>query len=213
MTKLETFRALRRAMKDPDRIGDAAVLKGELAGGGARPEIEAQLRGMAQTFPRVDADALRQLPRGTLGREYAEFLHGAGLHPFKLSAEIDPAMLERNMFIARYGLLHDVFHVLTGFDTTWAGELGVWAFVAAQGYTRGHWIAVFMACLIYPFLAPLQIPRLWRNLRRGIAMGRAAATLIVVPFETMWERSVDDLRRELDIEPADELPNLVAAHL
>jgi ubiquinone biosynthesis protein Coq4 len=211
MNKLEVFRQFRRAARDPDRIGDVAVLKGELAGGGARPEIEAQLRGMARTFPKVDAEGLRQLPRGTLGREYAEFLHAAGLQPFKLSDQIGPEMLERNIFIARYSLLHDVFHVLTGFDTSWAGEAGVWAFVAAQGYKRGHWIAVLMACLVYPCFAPTQIPRIMRNIRRGIRMGRRSRTLIVVPLETMWERSVDELRRELDIDPAGELTNLVAA--
>lgn len=205
MTKLETFKALREAMRDPTRIGDVGIYKSELAGGGAREEIEQALASMGDTFPEVDLDELGALPRGSLGREYAEFLRANELEAFRISDRIGPELLRRNMFIARYSLFHDVFHVLTGFDTSPAGELGVWSFVAAQRYSAGHWLAVLAALLIYPFLAPRQILTQWRNLRRGIRMGRRAATLITVPFETMWERPVAQLRRELSVEPAAEL--------
>ncbi len=197
-TRWETFVALRRAMRE-GRLGDVAVYKGELSGGRARPEIEAALAGMAQTFPCLDVDALRRLPKGTLGRDYADLLDANGLLPFVLSDEIDRELLQRNIFIARYGLVHDMFHVLTGFDTSWAGELGVWAFVAAQRYSWTHVIAVVVACIIYPLRAPLQIPRLWRNLWLGLRMGAAARPLITVELERMLDRDVDELRRELGI--------------
>jgi ubiquinone biosynthesis protein Coq4 len=200
MTRWETFRALRRAMRE-GRIADVAVYKGELAGGHARPWIEAALAGMAQTFPRIDVDALRRLPPGTLGRDYVDLLAANGLEPFVLSDEIDTELLQRNIFIARYGLVHDMFHVLTGFDTSWAGEMGVWAFVAAQRYAWAHVLAVLLACIVYPLRAPLQIPRLWNHLWLGLRMGRAARTLITVELETMLDRNVDDLRRELRILP------------
>lgn len=205
MTKLETFKALREAMRDPTRIGDVGIYKSELAGGGARKEIEQALETMGDAFPAVDLDALAELPRATLGREYAEFLRANGLEAFRISDRIGPELLRRNMFIARYSLFHDVFHVLTGFDTSPAGELGVWAFVAAQRYSAGHWLAVLAALLVYPFLAPRQILKIWHNLRRGVRMGRQARTLITVPFETMWDRPVAELRRELDVDPASEL--------
>lgn len=107
--------------------------------------------------------------------------------------------------------MHDVYHVLTGFDTSWAGELGVWAFVAAQRYSKKHWIAVVLGCLLYPILAPRQIPRLWRNLWAGIAMGRRSDSLILVPFEKLWARDVGELRSELGIDaPAHELDPVIA---
>lgn len=211
MTKLELFKTLREAMRDPARIGDAALYKSELVGTRARPEIEAQLADLPTPLPEVDLDALRGLERGTLGREYAEFLGANDLQPFRISADVDPALVRRNIFTARYSLLHDVFHVLTGFDTRWAGELGVWAFVAAQGYAGGHWGAVVMACLLYPFLAPRQIPHLWRNLRLGVRMGRRARTLITVELETMWDRPVDELRAQLGIVPAHELERQIVS--
>ena len=211
MTKRELFRELMRIKRDPARIGDLAVLKAELIGYRARPEIEAKLRAMAEPCPEIDLDALARLPRGALGRELVEFLAAHRLSPFRLTDALDPEMRKRQVFTARYGLLHDVFHVLTGFDTSWAGELGVWSFVAAQRYAPLHRVAVILASIVYPFLAPLQIVRIWRNRRLGRAMGRAAASLIEVPLETMWDRPVAAIRKEMGIVPARDLEDIVVA--
>lgn len=205
MKKTEAFRAFRSAIADPERIGDAAVYKSELGGARARPEIEARVRSLAVPFPHVELEPLRSLPRGTLGREYAELLHANDLQPFRLSDRLEPEVLERNLFMARYALLHDVVHVLTGFDTSWSGEAGVWGFVAGQGYRWTYWLAALMACAFYPLATPLRTLRIWRNTLRGIRMGRRAHTLITMPLETMWERPVDELRDGFRIEPASEL--------
>lgn len=200
MRKRDVLSALLEARRDPERIGDFAILKSELAGSRARPEIEAQLHALPEACPRVDLQALARLPRGTLGREYAEMLEANGLQPFRISGALDPEIVRRNIFTARYSLTHDVFHVITGFDTSWAGELGVWAFVAAQNYARSHLLAVFLACLLYPVLSPRQIPDLVRNLRRGWAMGKAADPLVTVPWEQLWDQDVDLLRHRFDVQ-------------
>lgn len=205
MKKIEAFRAFRTAIKDPDRMGDAAVYKSELGGARARPEIEAELRDLHTPLPDVTVEPLLELPRGTIGREYAELLGANGLHPFRISDQLEPEVLRRNVFMARYALLHDVVHVLTGFDTSWAGEAGVWGFVAGQRYLWTYWIAAAMACLIYPLFAPWQVLRIWRNALRGIRMGRRARMLIAMPIERMWERPVVELRADYRIEAASDL--------
>src|SRR5690606_31365296 len=101
------------------------------------PQTLSRLRALGP-FPDIDPVPLRELPRGTLGREYIALLDANGLTPFRISAQLDPALLDRHAFVARYSLVHDIFHVLTGFDTSWSGELGVWAFVAAQRYAHAH---------------------------------------------------------------------------
>lgn len=205
MKKIEAFRAFRAALKDPARIGDAAVYKSELGGARARPEIEAKVAALGETFPNVELEPLLGLPRGTIGREYAELLQTHGLQPFRISDQLPRDVLQRNMFMARYALLHDVYHVLTGFDTSWAGEAGVWAFVAGQRYLWTYWIAAIMAVVIYPLFAPWQALRIWRNALRGARMGRRAATLITLPIEQLWDRPVAELRRDHHIEASDEL--------
>jgi hypothetical protein len=98
MTKRELFRELLRAKRDPARIGDMAVLKSELLGYRARPDLDAKLRAMAQPCPEVDLEGLGRLPRGTLGREYAELLAANRLSPFRLTAALDPGVRERQVF-------------------------------------------------------------------------------------------------------------------
>jgi ubiquinone biosynthesis protein COQ4 len=212
MTKLQTILELRRALSESGRLGDVAVLKADLFGATRlRPDLQAQLADAVAPAADVDLEALRRLPQGSLGRSYAELLDRNDLEPFRLTDQVPREVIDRQLFVARYGLVHDIFHVLTGFDTSWAGELGVWAFVAGQRYARTHWVAVILACLLYPILAPRQIPRLWRNLRAGLAMGRRARALIVVPFEKLWACEVTVLRRELGIDaPAHELDEVIA---
>ena len=209
-TKRQVFAELRRAMTDPDRLGDVSVLKSELAGTRARPQVEAELGALAEPLPRIDLEALRGLPVGTLGRGYADFLQANRLHPFALSGRLPPAIVRRNIFMARYGLVHDVFHVLTGFDTSLAGEIGVWAFVAAQRYALGHWLAAIVGLFVYPVLAPRRTLAIWRNFSRGRSMGRRARPLIALPFQDLWTRPVDTLRRELRIDAAPELDRVLA---
>ena len=48
-------------------------------------------------FPDVDPIPLRGLPRGTLGREYVEFLDANGLAPFRLSPGFDRSIVDRNL--------------------------------------------------------------------------------------------------------------------
>jgi ubiquinone biosynthesis protein COQ4 len=206
MKKSQVISELRRAWRDPARAGDAAIYKSDLLGSlRARAEIEQAIMELPSPYPDVDVDALAALPRGTLGREYIEFLRANGLQPFRISDQLDRGVLRRNVFVARYSLVHDIFHVLTGFDTRYAGELGVWAFVVGQRYHPRHWRLVAVACLLYPLLAPLQIFRMWRNLRLGRRIGRRAACLVTVPFEQCWSTPVAELRDELGIEPAHDL--------
>ncbi len=204
MTRREAYRKFREALRDPDRVGDAAMYKAHLLGIPTEPGLARELLALGE-LPRVDVEALRELPRGTLGREYVEFMASRDLHPFVVDPQFEREVLERYIGIARYAVFHDVFHVLTGFDTRWSGELGVWAFVAAQRYEPMHRFALAMACLFYPLIAPLQIPRLWKNLRRGLAMGRRADRLLSLPLERWWARPVAELRTELHIDAADEL--------
>ncbi|MBC8071853.1 MAG: hypothetical protein IAG13_26235, partial [Deltaproteobacteria bacterium] len=198
MTRREAYRKFRIALRDPARVGDAAMYKAHMLGIPTEPRHAHELLALGE-LPRIDIEALRELPRGTLGREYVEFMAARGLHPFVVDSALERDVLERNIGIARYAMMHDVFHVLTGFNTRWAGELGVWAFVAAQRYEPMHRFALAMGCLLYPLLAPLQIPQLWKNLRRGLAMGRRADRLLYLPLERWWARPVAQLREELHI--------------
>lgn len=199
MTTLELLRKIRAAQADPAMIGDVPVYKGELSGARARPEIEAQLDAVRGYAPAVDLDALARLPDGTLGREYVRFLQTNNLQPIVLTGNCDPEMVARNAFTVRYAIIHDMVHVLIGFDTSWPGEVGVWAFVGGQNYSRGFRVTAVVALMVALVRCPLRLGEAWRCFRRGWGIGKRAKLLLAVRLEEHFARPLDELRAELAI--------------
>ena len=70
-------------------LGDVAVLKFD-AMARAPKGMNERLHALRGYRPRVDVDELRQLPEGTLGREYARFLDANGITPLSISKRIAP---------------------------------------------------------------------------------------------------------------------------
>ncbi len=202
MTRSQLIREIRAALADPARIGDVPALKSELGGTRARPEIERQLDPVRGYHPRLDLDALAALPAGTFGHEYERFLRTNELQPIVLTGALDPELVARNAFVVRYGIIHDMVHVLTGFDTTWPGEVGVWAFVGAQNWSATFRAGGVAALAIAPLRCPLQLGRAWSCWKRGRAMAKRAPLLITLRLEEWLERDLEEVRAELGLEGA-----------
>ena len=199
MSTRELLRAIREAQADPARIGDVPVYKGELSGAQARPEVEVQLDAVRGYAPVIELDALAELPAGTLGREYLRFLQAHALHPITPTGNCDPEMVARNAFTVRYATIHDMVHVLTGFDASWPGEVGVWAFVGGQYYSRGFQVTAVVALLAALVRCPLSLGQAWRNFRRGWAMGKAAKLVLAERLEDHFDGRLEPLRAQLGI--------------
>ena len=183
------------------RMGDAAALKGAALGSPAYPEIDAKLAALAEPFPAIDVEALRRLPEGTFGREYARFLDDQGLKPFIVSREVAEEVSCSSRLDVRYTLLHDAFHVLLGFDATLVGELGVWGFVSAQHYSPAYDRAVRMGRRLYPLIRPGRGPA-WREaITRGETLARQAPCLIAEPLERLFPLPLTEARAQLGLVP------------
>ncbi len=202
MTRWQLFREVRAAMADPARIGDVPALKSELGGTRARPEIEKQLDAVRGYHPQLDLAELAALPAGTFGHEYERFLRLNELQPIALTGALDPELVARNAFVVRYGIIHDMVHVLTGFDTTWPGEVGVWAFVGAQNWSATFRVAGFAALAVAPLRCPLQLRRAWACWKRGRAMAKRAPLLITLRLEEWLTRDLEEVRGELGLADA-----------
>lgn len=98
----------------------------------AAPEaLAGQLDEFVLPDPLPTLDALRFLPDGTLGREYARFMDENGLTPDALERPPqDATKLEE--FRAHMRGCHDIWHVATGWTPDLLGELGLQAFYLAQ---------------------------------------------------------------------------------
>jgi len=131
-----------RLVRDPNRLGEVFEIADHLMAA-APPARTAMLvdevkrtpegvRAMADK-PRVgsfDMAALGKLPPGTLGRAFADHMRDNKLDPSALPSL--PSGTELEFFRAHLYETHDIFHVVTGFSTDVAGELGLQAFYLAQ---------------------------------------------------------------------------------
>ncbi len=182
------------------RVGEEAALEGFDAMALANPVAEAMLKDRYLS-PTPDVAHLATLPDGTLGKEFERYLTDNGLDPNLLreSAFIQ-AHHERGEdvgYLAERGFqLHDMFHVLTGFDTTPLGEVRVVSFTVAQ--TPAPYPAMIIASrpLQMVLYKPQLLPAVMDAITEGWALGRRARPLMGVHWEEHWERPLAELRRE-----------------
>ena len=184
------------AAKNSGNLGDFAILKSDLLGAKVTPEVADKLRSVVGYYPPIDLEKLSQYPQGSFGREYAEHMHKNHLQPLNISPELDE-IAKRNVFALRYVVTHDIFHVLLDFDTSYAGEIGVLAFAAAQNYSNSLKISLRLAKLLYPLLAPQQIKAIFVNLQRGHELGNKAEFLLGYRFEEHWAEPINEVRQRL----------------
>jgi ubiquinone biosynthesis protein Coq4 len=190
---LRTYRAYRAGAP----LGDVVVLKLDAfsAPPGETLRSLERVRGWA---PEQDLAILRELPSGSLGREYARFLDANGIEPLEISHDVKERFRD-NPYALRYTTTHDLHHVLTGFDTGLAGEAGVVAFNVGQGSAPVGRGMLWAIRLIYGLLSPTQARRIWHNIRVGLEMGRRAELVIAEPFESDFELPLGRVRAKLGI--------------
>jgi ubiquinone biosynthesis protein Coq4 len=190
---LETIRAFRAGAP----LGDVVVMKLD-ALASPPPEMLHRLEALHGYAPDQDADALRKLPAGTLGREYIRFLDANGLAPLVVS----PALKERyrtNPWVLRYTATHDLHHLLTGFDTGLAGEAGVVAFNVGQGAAPiGRRMLGFVR-RYYSWISPGQARAIRHNVALGLELGRNAELVLAQPLESFFAEPLQQVRNKLRI--------------
>ena len=198
---MATLRRFAKAIKDYyqyGKAGDIAYLKIELLRIGGNDNILAQLEDVASYYPTIDLDELGQLTEGTLGYEYARHMKQHNLHPLEISSDLIEAA-KADPFALRFIATHDIFHVLLGFDTSYAGEVGVLGFTIGQDYSKFLKAYEPLVKHLYPLIFRSQAKQIRANFSRGKAVGEQAQCLLAYPFEANWSRPIDDLRTELGL--------------
>jgi len=162
----------------------------------APADVADQFEPLQGYFPEVDVEALQQLPAGTLGREYARFLVATGIeHPnFSTAARQE---FHTEAYTVRSFVTHDFYHVLSGFDTGLAGELGVLALTSAQGsLARGF---VVVGQIFASLISPTQAGRIRQNVRAGTTIGKQAKLLSSQRIEDQFARPLAEVRADYNI--------------
>jgi ubiquinone biosynthesis protein Coq4 len=186
------------AYKNSENLGDFAILKSDTLGAKASPEVAKELENLVGYHPKIDLDKLIEYPEGSLGREYAEHMKRNHLQPLNISPELED-VAQRNVFALRYVVTHDIFHVLLGFDTSYAGEIGVLTFAATQNYSQSLKVGFWFAKILYPIIALTQIKAILENQRKGKELAQKAKFLLGYRFEEHWNESLDKVREDLGL--------------
>jgi len=186
------------AYKNSQNIGDFAILKSDILGAKVSPEVADKLQNVAGYHPLIDLEKLIEYPEGSFGRKYAEHMKRNNLQSISVSPELKD-VAQRNVFALRYAVTHDIFHALLGFDTSYAGEIGVLAFAVAQNYSKSLKIGLWLAKILYPIVAPVQIKAIITNQRKGKELGRKTKCLLGYRFEEHWDESLIKVKEDLGL--------------
>lgn len=198
MLSWNDIRTLNRARRSGASLGDIAAMKFAMLAGPAETRSE-RLRDMPGGCLEVDMASLRRLPDGTVGREYARHLDDNGLSPLDISDAVK-ARYAADPYPLRYTTTHDLVHVLTGFPTTPAGEIGLFAFMIGQGFGTGRGM-LWLSTAVYAVLMPLHLRGLVRNIRVGLRMAKEAESVLAAPLEELLSVPLAEARRRLGLRP------------
>lgn len=195
-------------VRDPSRT-DQIFAIGEENRRSVGPAVRGFLKGLARHGdfvalyeerylpPPLDVDALRGLPDRTLGREFMRHLDRNGLKP-----DFFPVVQVESMIdyvILRLRQTHDIWHVVTGFDTSVEGEIGLQAFVYAQIRSPLSALLILGGLLHTVIYRPGGLVALWREIRAGHKMGRRSRFLLGVRIENFWDLELTRVRRDIGI--------------
>ncbi len=196
-----------RLLRDPSRLDEVfqmadamvepTVLRA-MADAVAKDPEGARALAERPRIGRIDLVALRRLPEGTLGRAFAEHMLAAGLDPeaLPLLTADDPLTYLR----AHLYETHDVWHVVTGFATDVAGELGLQAFYVAQVPGRLAPALVAGGLLNAVFYQWDERDARMRAIVRGWLLGKRARPLFGARWASMWEVPLDEVRRRFGVD-------------
>jgi ubiquinone biosynthesis protein COQ4 len=149
--------------------------------------------------PAHDLDALLSLPPNSLGYTYAAQMKKTGFDPnlhAGMVAKSDAEYVE-----LRLSQTHDLWHIITGFDTTVSGEIGLQAFHLPQFPYPLATMLVANSLISTTLKEPELLPQLLEAIAQGFQMGKAAKPLFAQKWEEAWEKPLTQWQTELNIQP------------
>ncbi|MFW9259288.1 Coq4 family protein [Nostoc sp. CALU 546] len=148
--------------------------------------------------PTHDLEALLQYPPDSLGYTYASHMKQLSFKTLEpeIKSNSDSSYIEN-----RWRQTHDIWHIITGFDTSEIGEIGLQAFYLAQLKLPLASLLIANALISVSLWRPQFLSRVLMAISQGWNMGNNAKPLIAQKWEHFWEKPVVLLRAELNVQP------------
>jgi ubiquinone biosynthesis protein COQ4 len=209
---LQAMRAMRVLREDPDDTTAAVRVIIALSGSSGKRDFDrfrrsprgdrilAEKRDLFDVL--TDHPRLHQMPAGSLGRTIVEWFERENISTEGLAKASDAARAasdqeqnaDEELYRTRQRNLHDVFHVLAGYDRDLRGEAAVLAFTVAQNFNLGIAYLVWNALREEGFRTPGG-----QLIREGYRRGKRAKRLVEQDWEALFERPINEVRHELGV--------------
>lgn len=217
------LRCLWRFIRDPGDLGNSFEAMFALAG----PLVEKEFNKFAASdagrqllaqSPRselnarlADQGSLAKMPAGSFAHAYLEYMGEQGMGSadyFLEAADLDEKARrfgwseDQFWFVKRMANSHDLFHIVSGYDRSAIGEVGVVSYTAGQIPL----LPLRLALLYFATLKP-STPLAWmRYVRNAFRHGSQTPSLACVDYESLLALPLDEARRRIGG------PNLQEAH-
>jgi ubiquinone biosynthesis protein COQ4 len=152
-----------------------------------------------------DHDSIKQLPQGTVGRAYVDFMEREGLSAAGLEAEyarFEDASTNYDDVLTRYGDrlrdTHDMLHILTGYGRDALGEQCVLAFTYAQNRNLGVGFIAYAGGLELKYRVAKSAP-IMKAVHEGYRIGNAAKNIVHEDIAALLREPLVDARKRLGI--------------
>jgi ubiquinone biosynthesis protein COQ4 len=209
-------RAMKALRENPDDTAQAIKVIGALAGNSGKRQLKrfkrspvgAQILREQRSLYSIlsDIDRLLAMAPGSLGRTIGDWfvrenisaqgLAQAGEAAYKELGVNRTVSDEEQIFGSRMRDLHDVFHVVSGYDRDARGEMAVLALTVAQTRSPG------MAYMVWSALRRSGWnSEMGKLIRQGFRRGMKAKWLVDQDWETLLEEPIDEVREKLDLGP------------
>ena len=162
-----------------------------------KPEIAAFL-SERYLAPQHDLEQLLQYPQDSLGYVYADQMKQLGFQTLEPVITLDSDI---HYVEARWQQTHDIWHIITGFDVSEIGEIGLQAFYLAQFQLPLSSLLIANALIAATVFQPEGLNPLVEAIAQGYQMGKIAKPLIAQKWEMAWEKPVSVWRAELNVQP------------
>jgi ubiquinone biosynthesis protein Coq4 len=139
---------------------------------------------------------LAHYPAGSLGRAYFVMMTENNLTPFSPPIPPDSAA---NYVRLRSLQTHDLWHLVVGYGLDIPSEAALQAFYLGQRHGTFGAVLISAVMMHAAIFKPQELPRIMQGLGEGYERGLRAGPLFAIRWETLWDRPLDDLRRELGI--------------
>ncbi len=148
--------------------------------------------------PILDKATLRAYPEGSLGRAFVQFLDEQGIDPATILRPFGDSPKDR--FQEHLRKTHDLWHTLTGFDTSVAGEAGLQAFYMAQQESPVTTMLLSLLFLNTFVMAKDDAGRRVGAVARGWLLGKRARPLFGVDWTPLLGLPIEEVRRQFNVD-------------